>query len=154
MANTTEVAADTAITPTKAELEKAQAFTREPILLEGETLSDLEPGTARRRALDDAVAEIEAGREEPSMEWRRQYSLMLGLERVLEMEPPKLLDGAELNDHQVDALSGTLAALVTEIEEGPQRVNGNGNGRTAPSRPPRRCPRTARPRMKRTSTTS
>ena len=43
---------------------------------------------------------------------------MLGLERVLEMEPPKLLDGAELNDHQVDALSGTLAALVTEIEEG------------------------------------
>ncbi len=31
---------------------------------------------------------------------------MLGLERVLEMEPPKLLDGAELNDHQVDALSG------------------------------------------------
>ncbi len=120
MANTTDVAANAAITPTEAELEKAQAFSREPILLEGETLADLEPGTARRRALDDALAEIEAGHEDPSTEWRRQYSLMLGLERVLEMEPPTLLDGAELNDHQVDALSGTLAALVTEIEEGPQ----------------------------------
>src|SRR5688572_33337398 len=71
---------------------------------------------------------MEAGHEEPSTGWRRQYSLMLGLERILEMEPPKLLDGAELNDHQVDALSGTLAALVTEIEEGPQNGNGNGNG--------------------------
>ena len=36
---------------------------------------------------------------------------MLGLERLLSEDPPKLLDGAELNEHQVDALSGTLAAL-------------------------------------------
>ena len=132
LANTTDVAANAAITPTEAELDTAQAFTREPILLEGETLSDLTPGTARRRALDDALAELEAGREEPSTGWRREYSLMLGLERVLEMEPPKLLDGAELNDHQVDALSGTLAALVAEIEDGAPSINGNGaNGSSA-----------------------
>ncbi|MDQ3729226.1 MAG: DEAD/DEAH box helicase family protein [Actinomycetota bacterium] len=128
MANTTDVAASTAITPTESELERAQDFTREPILLEGETLSDLAPGSARRRALDDALAELDAGHEEPSTGWRREYSLMLGLERVLEMEPPTLLDGAELNDHQVDALSGTLAALVAEIEDGAPSVSGNGNG--------------------------
>jgi ribonuclease E len=128
LANTTDVAASAVTTPTKSELERAQEFAREPILLEGETVADLAPGTARRRALDDALAEIDAGHDEPSTEWRRQYSLMLGLERVLEMDPPKLLDGAELNDHQVDALSGTLAALVTEIEEGPLTPNGNGNG--------------------------
>ncbi|MDQ3759376.1 MAG: DEAD/DEAH box helicase family protein, partial [Actinomycetota bacterium] len=128
MANTTHVAASSAATPTESELVRAQEFTREPILLEGETIADLTPGTARRRALDDALTELEAGHEEPSTEWRRQYSLMLGLERVLEMEPPKLLDGAELNEHQVDALSGTLAALVAEIEEGPRAGNGNGSG--------------------------
>ncbi len=128
LANTTDVAANAASTPTESELSRAQDFTREPILLEGETVEDLAPGTARRRALDDALAELSEGHEEPTTDWRRQYSLMLGLERVLEMEPPKLLDGAELNDHQVDALSGTLAALVTEIEKGPLSLNGNGNG--------------------------
>ena len=63
-------------------------------------------------------------------EWRREYSLVLGLERFLAMEPPTLLDGAELNEHQVDALSGTLAALITEVEEGvePERQR-----RTAPT---------------------
>ncbi len=126
MANTTDVAPPKAVAPTESELERAQAFAREPILLEGETLQDLMPGTARRRSLDDALAELEAGHSEPSTDWRRRYSLMLGLERVLEMDPPTLLDGAELNDHQVDALSGTLAALVAEIEEGPPGLNGNG----------------------------
>jgi ribonuclease E len=133
MANTTNVAPGAAAAPTESELVEAQKFTREPILLEGESLADLLPGTARRRALDDAIAEIEAGHSEPSTQWRRQYSLMLGLERVLEMDPPKLLDGAELNEHQVDALSGTLAALVSEIEEGRETSNGNGasNGSSA-----------------------
>ena len=114
------------MSPTDTELERAQAFTREPILLEGETTADLVPGSARRRALDDALVELDAGREEPSPEWRREYSLMLGLERVLAMEPPTLLDGAELNEHQVDALSGTLAALVAEIEDGTPASRTNG----------------------------
>ncbi|MDX6586610.1 MAG: ribonuclease [Solirubrobacterales bacterium] len=135
LANTTEVAASAVSIPTESELERAQEFAREPILLEGETVEDLAPGTARRRAVDDALAEIEAGHEEPSTEWRRHYSLMLGLERILEMEPPTLLDGAELNDHQVDALSGTLAALVTEIEDGALNGNGNGNGSNGASAP-------------------
>ena len=63
-------------------------------------------------AVDDALAEIEAGAEHPSFEWRQNYSLLLGLERVLSEEAPKLLDGATLSEHQVDALSGTLAAIT------------------------------------------
>ncbi len=131
MANTTDVAAAAARIPSEADLERAQAFTREPILLEGESLTDLAPDGARMLALRSAIAELDAGAEEPSVEWRREYSLVLGLERFLSMEPPTLLDGAELNEHQVDALSGTLAALIAEVEEGESpngKVNGNGQG--------------------------
>ncbi len=48
----------------------------------------LAAGTARRRALDEAIAEIEAGRKEPSNDWRVRFGLMLGLERVLTEQPP------------------------------------------------------------------
>ncbi|MGH2957797.1 MAG: DEAD/DEAH box helicase, partial [Solirubrobacterales bacterium] len=68
------------------------------------------------------------GNEAPSIEWRRDFSLMLGLERVLAEEKPQLADGAELDPHQVDALSGTLAALIADVQE---RLNGQpwaGNG--------------------------
>ena len=126
MAKTPDVAADAARIPSKADLERAQKFTRESILLEGETLDDLAQGGARMLALQAAVAELDAGAEEPSTAWRREYSLVLGLERVLAMEPPTLLDGAELNDHQVDALSGTLAALIADVEKGERSPNGNG----------------------------
>ncbi|HSJ18747.1 MAG TPA: DEAD/DEAH box helicase family protein [Solirubrobacterales bacterium] len=107
-----------------ADLERVQEFTREPILLEGEKLVDLVPGSARRLALDAALDEIEAGREDPSIEWRQDFSLLLGLERLLSEDEPQLADEARLSAHQVDALSGTLAALVTEIE----RVGANGSG--------------------------
>jgi superfamily II DNA or RNA helicase len=107
-----------------ADLERVQEFTREPILLEGEKLADLVPGSARRLALDGALEEIEAGRENPSIEWRQDFSLLLGLERLLSEDDPQLSDGARLSAHQIDALSGTLAALVTEIE----RVGANGSG--------------------------
>ena len=61
-----------------------------------------------------ALKEIDEGAEEPSIQWRRDFSLLLGLERLLADEPPKLRDGAELNPHQVDALSGTLTELMSE----------------------------------------
>jgi superfamily II DNA or RNA helicase len=128
MAKATDVAADAAEAPAGADIERAREFTREPILLEGEEPSVLAPGTARRLALDAAIAEIDAGRDSPSIEWRRNYSLMLGLERLLSEETPELLDGAELSEHQIDALSGTLAALVSELEEPAAPGNGGGNG--------------------------
>ncbi len=113
MAKTSEVAAPAAV-PSGADIERAAAFAREPLLLDGEGPEALAPGTARRRALDAALVELDEGAEEPSIQWRRDFSLLLGLERLLADEPPKLRDGAELNPHQVDALSGTLTELMSE----------------------------------------
>jgi ribonuclease E len=128
MANTSDVAADAAV-PSNADIERAAAFAREPFLLDGEGPEALAPGTARRRALDAALKELGEGAENPSIQWRRDFSLLLGLERFLAEEPPKLRDGAELNPHQVDALSGTLAELMGQQQTGgAAEVTGNGNG--------------------------
>ncbi len=84
------------------------------------------------------LKELDAGAEDPSIQWRRDFSLLLGLERLLADEPPKLRDGAELNPHQVDALSGTLTELMAEQQiaiDG--EANGNGTagavGKAAPA---------------------
>src|SRR3954454_10536671 len=64
-----------------ASAERASKWAGEPFLHpEEDTAQVLAPGTARRRALDDALTEIEAGRKKPSSEWKILYSLMLGLE--------------------------------------------------------------------------
>src|SRR5438128_8149307 len=79
---------------------RAEAWAGEPFLREGEDPAQvLAPGTSRRRALDDAVAEIEAGRRKPSPHWKVEYGLMLGLERVLAEQPPHLASGTELRRH-------------------------------------------------------
>ncbi|HEV7884270.1 MAG TPA: hypothetical protein VGO81_11925, partial [Solirubrobacteraceae bacterium] len=108
--------------PPSEDIARAEVFTREAFVHPGETAEDaIGPGTARRRALDAALQELDAGAKQPSPEWRRRYSLMLGLERVLSDDEPKLADGTSLNPHQVDALSGTLTALLAEA----QRSNGS-----------------------------
>ena len=82
------------------------------------------------------------GAKHPSTAWRRQFSLLLGLERVLSEDEPKLADGTILSSHQVDALSGTLVALLAESQ---RDANGNGRaGRAGRARAARR--RSARPR--------
>ena len=58
----------------------------------------------------------------PSTRWRRRWSLLLGLDRLLSQDEPSLVDGTVLSAHQVDALSGTLTALLAESQR-------NGNGR-------------------------
>jgi ribonuclease E len=99
------------------DLKRAEKFAREPFVLEGEDAPvALAKGNARLSALDAALAELDQGRTEPSVEWRRNYSLMLGLERLLSEEEPHLVDGTKLSAHQVDALSGTLIALTTELQ--------------------------------------
>ena len=115
-------------TPFSADdLTRAEKFTREPFVHEGEdAAAALAEDTPRRRALEDALAEIDAGREQPSVEWRRHYSLMLGLERLMAQDEPHLVDGTVLSAHQVDALSGTLIALLAEAQAG-----GNGQRRRA-----------------------
>ncbi|HEV7459626.1 MAG TPA: DEAD/DEAH box helicase family protein, partial [Solirubrobacteraceae bacterium] len=125
MADSTSAAVSVASAPSSDDLQRAEDFTREPFLHEGETLEDaLAPGTARRRAFDAALAELDAGAEHPSVPWRQTYSLLLGLERLLSEEEPHLADGTTLTAHQVDALSGTLIALTAEA----QRAAANGNG--------------------------
>ena len=110
--------------PSPAAIARAELFTRERFVFEGEALEDaLAPGSARRRALDAALAEVEDGHKTPSIAWRRQFSLLLGLERLLSEDEPHLVDGTVLSAHQVDALSGTLTALMAEAQR-----NGNGNG--------------------------
>src|SRR3954463_15715996 len=128
MAETTPVA-DKATLPSTDQIERAAAFTREPFLTEGENAAiSLAPGTPRRRALDAALAELETGATVPSVAWRRQWSLLLGLDRVLSQDEPTLVDGTVLSAHQVDALSGTLTALLADALR-----NGNGNGASAES---------------------
>src|SRR5437588_12798492 len=127
MAESLPVATPVTPLPAPADIARAERFTRERIVHEGEDPSvALAPGAARRRALDDALAELAQGAEHPSTQWRRQYSLLLGLERVLSEEEPRLVDGTLLSPHQVDALSGTLTALLAEAQR--NRANGNGNG--------------------------
>ena len=87
----------------------------------------LAPGTARRRAFDDAVVEMDAGRAAPSPRWKVRYGLMLGLERVLSDKPPRLASGTELRRHQIDALAGMLTELIAANQQQAE-LNGNGNG--------------------------
>jgi len=108
---------------------------RERFLHDGEDPAvALAAGTPRRRALDRALAELEADPKAkyPSTAWRREFSLLLGLERLLSEDEPKLADGTVLSAHQVDALSGTLTALLAEA----QSPSANGNGRAAASASP------------------
>jgi ribonuclease E len=117
--------------PSTAAIARAERFTHERFVYDGEAREDaLAPGGARRRALDAALEEIDAGARQPSIDWRRKYSLLLGLERLLSEEEPHLADGTVLSAHQVDALSGTLTALLAEAQRngfgGP-----SGNGREA-----------------------
>src|SRR5436305_14348193 len=120
-----------ASTVSEADLARAGKFAREPFIHEGEDPEVvLAADSPRRRALDDALAEIESGRADPSVQWQREYALMLGLERLLTEEQPHLADGTELSAHQVDALSGTLVALITELQA-VGRANGNGRNGNA-----------------------
>jgi len=113
---------------------RAEAWAGEPFLrTDDDPEAVLAPGTARRRALDDALAEIEAGAKEPSSEWQVRYALMLGLERVLSERPPRLASGTELRRHQVDALAGMLTELIAAVQKS---ENGNGNGHANGDEPP------------------
>src|SRR3954451_23435189 len=122
--------ADSTPLPDAGALRRAERFTREQFVHDGELPEDaLAPGSARRRALDEALTELDAGLKAPSVAWRREDSLLLGLERVLSEDEPRLADGTLLNPHQVDALSGTLTALLADAQ---RATNGNGRANGAP----------------------
>jgi ribonuclease E len=105
---------------------RAESWAGEAFVRDDENPDEaLAPGTSRRRALDDALTEIAAGNDRPSPQWKVRYGLMLGLERVLSDQPPRLASGTELRRHQTDALAGMLTELIHANQAEP---NGNGNG--------------------------
>src|SRR3990170_4011924 len=107
---------------------RAQAWYGEPFVHPGEAAAEgLAPGTARRAALDDALAEMDAGRRSPSPRWKVRYGLMLGLERVLASQTPATAAETELRRHQVDALAGMLTELIAANQ---REAEENGNGYT------------------------
>jgi ribonuclease E len=111
--------------PLAASAFRAEAWAGEPFLRDGEDPAEaLAPGTARRRALDEALAEIAAGLRKPSPQWKVRFGLMLGLERVLADPEPTTRTGTALRRHQVDALAG----MLTELIAASQREEENGNG--------------------------
>src|SRR6266516_8213303 len=116
---------------------RAGAWFGEPFLHPDEDPeAALAPGTARRAALDDALAEMKSGLEQPSARWKVKYGLMLGLERVLTANPVRTAAGTELRRHQVDALAGMLTELIAATqraadENGLGADNGSGNGTVA-----------------------
>ena len=132
-----------AIQPTSSTLEaadpvvaaalRADAWAGEPFVREGEDPAEaLAEGTARRRALDEALAEMDAGRKTPSPQWKVRFGLLLGLERVLAEPEPRTATGTALRRHQVDALAGMLTELIAASQRYDEaNGNGNGNGRAA-----------------------
>src|SRR5215218_5581440 len=105
---------------------RAERWAGEPFLHPDEDVAIvLAPGTARRRALDEALAELATGNRKPSHRWKVRFALMLGLERVLSQTPPRLASGTELRRHQVDALAGMLTELIAASQE---HLEPNGNG--------------------------
>ncbi len=114
-----------------AHADRAHEWAGEPFLHPGEDTDEaLAPGTARRAALDEALAEIEAGRRIPSSGWKVRFGLMLGLERVLSSKPPSTASGTELRRHQIDALAGMLTELIA-VNQRSAEDDENGNGKTA-----------------------
>jgi ribonuclease E len=117
----------------RADALRAQDWAAEPLLHPGEDPAEaLAPGSARRAALDEALAELEAGRATPSTRWKVRYGLMLGLERVLTSKPPATAAGTELRRHQIDALAGMLTELIAANQRmAEEEENGNGHAAEA-----------------------
>ena len=114
---------------------RAEAWSGESFLHPGEDPAEvLAEGRARRRALDAALSEMEAGLRSPSPEWKVDFALMLGLERVLTDKPPRLASGTELRRHQIDALAGMLAELIARHELEAENGNGPANADLAEAR--------------------
>src|ERR671910_3324709 len=112
----------------RADALRAEEWAGEPFLHSGEEPAEaLAPGTARRAALDDALAEIQSGRSTPSSRWKVRFGFLLGLERVLSSKPPATAAGTELRKHQIDALAGMLTELIAANQRQVE-VDENGNG--------------------------
>ena len=87
----------------------------------------LAPGTARRRALDDAIEEMAAGATRRARPGRCATRSCSGSSACSRGAARRSRPGTELRRHQVDALAG----MLTELIHASQKENGNGNGNGA-----------------------
>ena len=119
----------------------SESWFGEPFLAPDEDpLQALAPGTARRAALDDALAEIAAGLTTPSARWKVRYGLMLGLERVLTEDPARTAaarspptpdrraHGHARRAHRGDATSGRGERKRERLDERRRRGGRGGRG--------------------------
>ena len=137
MAESTQVALAAAPILSSADIARAEKHVRERFLHDGEDAAGragarLRPPPCAGCGAGGARASRPSTRARPGGASSRCCS---GLERVLSEEEPRLRDGTLLSAHQVDALSGTLTALLAEAER--SAGNGNaGNGRAAAAASP------------------
>ena len=136
----------------------AESWFGEPFLQPDEDpLQALAPGTARRSALDDALAEMDAGRRRRRPAGRCATGSCSASSACSPRTRPRTAAGTELRRHQIDALAGMLTELIAATQR-PAEENGNGNGqrrrqrRRAPTRSPTR--RTTTTSTRASSTTS
>ena len=131
---------------------RAEKWAGEPFLHPGEEPAEaLAPGTARRAAFDEALAEIESGRKAPSSRWKVRFGFLLGLERVLSMKPPATAAGTELRKHQIDALAGMLTELIAANQRHARRTR-TGTATATPSSSRRKPRRRTRQSTRRSTT--
>ena len=75
MADSTNAVAGAASIPDPTLIKRAEDFTRESFVYDGEDAATaLAPETPRRQAFDAAMSEIENGLKVPSTKWRRRRS--------------------------------------------------------------------------------
>ena len=92
MADSQSVSA--ALPVAEEDLAQVEDFTREPFVHEDEDpAAVLAPGQPRRRAFDEALKEIEAGRENPSIALQQEFALILGAEALLQPQEAHPADG-------------------------------------------------------------
>src|SRR3954454_21643169 len=97
MADSMSAAAEAAPIPDQAAIEPTEAFTRQRFVHDGEDAAvALAPGSARPRAVQDALPETHAVATVRCSKCRGSFELLLGLERVFSADESGLADGALL----------------------------------------------------------
>ena len=132
MAESTSVALAAASIPNSADIARAEKFVRERFLHDGEDPAvALAPGTPRRRALDQALAELPSRPSTPRRPGGASSRCCSASNACSPRTSRSWPTGPCSRAHQVDALSGTLTALLAEA----MRSSENGNGRATSASP-------------------
>ena len=128
MADPTSVAADGRFPSRSGDALARRELHARALRVPGEDLAEaLAPGIAAPARARRRAGRARGGRQAPvDAVAARATRCCSASSALLSEDEPHLADGTLLNPHQVDALSGTLTALLAEAQ---RSGNGNGNGR-------------------------